>query len=97
MSTTPSTSRSGAKVPLTRRKWLESSIPGLIFGGGEEEEGSDRDRKENAFSSDNHEGQSSVRSQPAVPSSRCKLSPYKIDVYYCLEIFSNNMIASVYT
>ena len=24
------------KVPLTRRKWLESSVPGLIFGSGGE-------------------------------------------------------------
>lgn len=93
MSTTPATSRSAAKVPLTRRKWLESSIPGLIFGRGEEEEGSASDGKENAISGDNHEGQSSVRSQPAVPASRCKLSPYKINVYYRLAIFSNNMIA----
>lgn len=73
---TPTTS--ATKVPLTRRKWLESSIPGLIFGGGgqgEEERGQSAGGKEQAISGDNREGQSSMRSQPAVPSSRCKLLP----------------------
>ena len=77
---TPVTS-SAAKVPLTRRKWLESSIPGLIFGGGGEEgrgkhAGSASDGgKQHAIGGDNHEGQSSsMRSQSAIPSSRCKMS-----------------------
>ena len=79
---TPTTvTSSAAKVPLTRRKWLESSIPGLIFGGGGEEgrgehAGSASDGgKQHAISGDNHEGQSSsMRSQSAIPSSRCKMS-----------------------
>ena len=67
---TPATS--AAKIPLTRRKWLESSIPGLIFGGGGEEAGVDGASGKEKSISDDREGTSSVRSQPMVPSSQCK-------------------------
>ena len=100
---TPATS--AAKVPLTRRKWLESSIPGLIFGGGGEEERREgaSDGKEHAISSDDHERQSSMRSQPAVPSSRCKLSLYiekhgkaRVQGYLCFNCFLLRLLACMY-
>ena len=101
---TPATS--AAKVPLTRRKWLESSIPGLIFGGGGEEERREgaSDGKEHAISSDDHERQSSMRSQPAVPSSRCKLSPYiekhgkaRVQGYLCFNCLLLRLLALLFT
>ena len=66
---TPATS--AAKVPLTRRKWLESSVPGLIFGGGGEEASVDSTSRKEQSISDDHEGTSS---QSGVTSSRCKLT-----------------------
>lgn len=59
---TPSTSTT-TKVPLTRRKWLESSIPGLIFGGGGE------DTAKESLTTDE---EPAVQPQPAVATSRCK-------------------------
>ena len=64
---TPSTAT--ANVPLTRRKWLESSIQGLIFGGGGEEGKRDGNQEP---PSDDLWGPSSPRSQPGIPSIQCK-------------------------
>ena len=85
---------SATKVPLTRRKWLESSIPGLVFGGGgEEERGQSVSGKEKSISGDDYEGQSSMRSQPAVPSSRCKLSSEVFHIIVALSYgYSNALV-----
>lgn len=67
---TPSTST--AKAPLTRRKWLESSIQGLIFGGGGEEE--DRRDGNQEPPSDDDWGAYSPTPHSGIPSTQCEWS-----------------------